>query len=484
MTDADIYLQWGIALVVAIFMFARGQFSLFHPSVVYLGFHVIVFCIRPTLVHFFEFGGMFEYMGIRPNPDEMRLALFVSSAGLIALVAGFTIAIRNAPPLKLKGHIKLTPENRRAFYIMAAIFVPLGIYSIIAGGTSERAWVLNNSTGYINDLHQVFIPITVLLILVARWKWWSYLPFLVYVFYRSSQGQTRWTIVMSLFLITLVWLWNRRRRIPPVWLLVALPLVFVLWVNISHDRGLILRYFDGSSDRTREIASDNSPTFQEKWDTADFASFDSLTFIVGVVPDHTDTYTFGTQYLQLFTEPIPRALWTNKPAGPPIEFFDLNDYGNFRGLTPSLVGDGWMSFGWLGVGITLGTAGVILGIAYSAFARNQDIAHRAFAFLICNAVIVQLFRDGGITVFKFLLFTLAPVLLWSRLSRHFALQSAIADGFEEDDFEEVDIEDDEDGEDEDFDDLPEGDEFDDEEQDLDEEPEDDGDDGDDRPFPR
>lgn len=483
MTDSDIYLQWGIALVVAIFMLARGQFTLFHPSVVYLGFHVIVFCIRPTLVHFFEFGGVFEYMGIRPSQDDLRLALYVSSAGLIAVLAGFTVAIRNAPPLRLKGRIKITPENRHAFYITAAIFVPLGAYSIIAdnrsGGMLGDAWELANSTGYINDLHQVFIPITVLLILVARWKWWSYLPFLGYVFYRASQGQTRWTIVIALFLIALVWLWDRRRRMPPVWLLVALPILFVLWVNISHDGNLFRRYFDASPDENRAIASDDSPTFQEQWDTADFATFDSVTFIVRVVPDHSGTYTFGTQFLQLFTEPIPRALWTNKPAGPPIEFFDLNDYGNFRGLAPSLVGDGWMSFGWLGVCITLGATGVVLGIAYSAFARNQDIPHKAFAFLICNAIVIQLFRDGGITVFKFLLFTLAPVLLWSRLSRRFALQTEIPDGFEEDG---------EEGNEEtcDPDELPDEDEFDDfdDEQDLDVETHEEQEDGEDRPFHR
>lgn len=476
MNDADVYLQWGIALVVAIFMAARGQLTFFHPSAVYLGFHVVVFCIRPTLVHFFGFGGVFDYMGIRPAEGDMRLALHASSAGLVVLVAGFTVATRNTPRLKLKRRIKLTPENRRAFFLTAAVFVPLGIYSIIAkghsAGTFDGAWVMANSTGYIHDLHQVFIPITILLILVARWQWWGYLPFLAYVFYRASQGQTRWTIVMSLFLITLVWLWSHRRRVPPAWFLALLPVLLVLWADFNHDSGRILRYFDRSTNEPHLVPPDDSPTFQERWDTADFAGFDSLTYIVRVVPDHSGTYTYGTQYLELLTAPVPRVLWGDKPKGPPIEFFDLNDFGNFRGLTPSLVGDGWMSFGWLGVCMTLGAVGVFLGIGFAAFVRNQEIAHRAFAFLICNAVIIQLFRDGGILVFRFLLFTLVPVLLWSHLSRRFALQTATAGGFEEDD----DEEDSKSGE------RPEDNEFEDydDEQDLEE----DWEDGEDRPFPR
>lgn len=450
MTDADIYVQWGVALAVAIFMFARGQFTLFHPSVVYLGFHIVVFCLRPTFVHFFDFNSMFEYMQIRPTRDDMSLALYASSAGLIAFVAGFTVAIRNAPPLKLKGRVKLTAEDRRAFYITAAIFVPLGIYSIVAGDLSGHVvngvWVLTGSTGYINDLQQVFIPITILLILVARWKWWSYIPFLGYVAFRATQGLARWTIVLSVFLIILVWLWDHRRRFPPLRFLIPLPFLFILFVNVSHDRNLILRYFEGSTKEDRVSVLDDTRSFQEKWDTSDFANFDFLTYIVKVVPDYSETYTFGTQYLQLFTEPIPRVLWKNKPAGPPIEFFNLNDYGNFYGMTPSLVGDGWMSFGWLGVCITLGAAGVALGIVFKLFARKQNFPRDAFAFLICNAVIVQLFRDGGITIFKFLLFTMAPVFLWSRLSSHFQAQRELVDGLDDDndegDFEIGDDEDD------------------------------------------
>ncbi|WP_207436492.1 hypothetical protein, partial [Sabulibacter ruber] len=59
----------------------------------------------------------------------------------------------------------------------------------------------------------------------------------------------------------------------------------------------------------------------------DLGNFDYLSFILWVVPKESGTYTWFTQYLQLFTEPIPRVLWPAKPIGPPVQYFSLHDFG-------------------------------------------------------------------------------------------------------------------------------------------------------------
>ena len=110
-----------------------------------------------------------------------------------------------------------------------------------------------------------------------------------------------------------------------------------------------------------------------------------------------------------------------------MKFYDLNDYGNFVGLTPSIVGDGWQSGGWTGMIVTLSFAGGMLGYGYKWFTRNQDVVHKACAFLIVNAMIIQLFRDGGISIFKFLFFSLVPLFVWQFLSNRLRLESAIGD---------------------------------------------------------
>ncbi len=430
MTDTDIYLQWAVAGIVFAFLLFRGQVSLFHPSAVYLAFHTIVFCLRPTMVHFHDFDFAFRYMELAPRSAEMVRTLHVSSVALVLFVGAFTLFSRGSVPLLFGPKRELTSTDRKAFYVTALIFGPLGLYSVIAarpkGETINGVFVMTGTSGYLNDLQNVLIPVSILFILVSRWRWWSYLPFLAYIMYRMNMGWGRWTFLLSCFLLVLVWLWDHRRRFPPWWSIAAAPLLAVLFLKLSHDRAYLQSLLTGERSVNVERA-EASRDWRDKWDTLDFANYDYLVYIVTHVPRNTRTHTYGAQYLQLFTEPIPRKLWKNKPVGAPVKFFDLNDYGDFNGLTPSIVGDGWMSGAWFGMSLTMLIIGGALGAAYRWFTHHQDVVHKACVFLIINAMIVQLFRDGGISIFKFLLFALVPLFAWHFLSTRFRMEEQVAD---------------------------------------------------------
>jgi hypothetical protein len=153
---------------------------------------------------------------------------------------------------------------------------------------------------------------------------------------------------------------------------------------------------------------------KQKYDDLDFANFDYLTYVVTMVPERTGRYTYGAQHLQLFTEPIPRKLWKGKPIGAPVGTFNLNAYGNFLGLTVSMPGDGWMSGGWIGVIITAGIAGLLLGLAHRWFwlkAQRNNIL--SLLYILGLAMIVQQYRDGGlVSIAKFLLWNWLPLAVW------------------------------------------------------------------------
>jgi hypothetical protein len=153
-----------------------------------------------------------------------------------------------------------------------------------------------------------------------------------------------------------------------------------------------------------------------RYDTPDFANFDFLTYVVSVVPSRTETYTYGGQYLQIFTEPVPRKLWPGKPVGTPIRLFNLNNYGNFLGMTPSLVGDAWMSGGWIGIVVTMTIVGGLLGGAHRWFWRHSDSAVESLFYLVGLALVPQWFRDGGISIAKFLFWNMSPLFFWVGLS--------------------------------------------------------------------
>ncbi len=105
-----------------------------------------------------------------------------------------------------------------------------------------------------------------------------------------------------------------------------------------------------------------------------------------------------------------------KPVGAPIGFFNLNSYGDFNGCTVSVVGDGWLSGGWLGVFITVGIVGSLLGIAHRWFWQNSDNNTVALFYLVGLAMLPQWYRDGGISISKFLLWNELPLVLWIGLT--------------------------------------------------------------------
>jgi hypothetical protein len=109
-------------------------------------------------------------------------------------------------------------------------------------------------------------------------------------------------------------------------------------------------------------------------------------------------------------------LWKDKPPGSTFVHFNLMAHVNFTGLTWSLPGDGWISGGWVGAIITLSIAGVLTGLAHRWFWRGSHGTIAALLYLSFLAVSPNWYRDGGVGIFKFLLWSWLPLILWRGLS--------------------------------------------------------------------
>jgi hypothetical protein len=422
MSALDLTIQWVVLVAACIFMIMRGQFTIFHPSSIYLVFHMIVFCIRPTLVQYRDFDLVWNYMKLTPTDELLRFTLWVTSASLLLFIICFSFATNARGARDMPKRMSITPEIRKAYIYMVILFAPLGAYSILgANQTHERVGdvvIMTGTTGYTNEAQNVFIPITILFIVLFKWKWWSFLPFLCFVYFRLTQGWARWTVILPFLAVVTFYCWNNRRNLPPIQWLIPVPFLLLLFNTLSFNRMYIKNLFQESEygeTIVKEIDSieDKQFGFNKQWDTTDFANYDFLAYILDKVPKETHAYTYGVQHLQLFTEPIPRKLWKNKPVGAPIKFFNLSDYGDFNGLTVSIIGDGWMTAGWIGVIINMGLAGFGLGYFYTWFIRNNNNIFKVTIFIICNSILLQLFRDGGIvSMAKFMLFTQSPIFVW------------------------------------------------------------------------
>ena len=282
------------------------------------------------------------------------------------------------------------------------------------GGTM----VMTGASGYTLEAQYMAGPLICAWLAVKRFRGPALLLLIPYLLYRGYAGMSRWTLVLVLLALALVYAWQKRLKWPPLWaILCAVPL-YLAFHAIGKNRGLVRQWWEGTPAEAAQVEPGLPALEQAKarYNSPDFANFDFLTYVVTMVPERTGTFTYGTQYLQLFTEPIPRKLWPGKPAGAPIGFFNLNAYGNFLGLTVSLVGDGWMSGGWVGLTVTMIIVGAILGCLHRWFWKHSADNMRALFYLVGLAMIIQWYRDGGISIAKFVFWNLSPLLMWLALA--------------------------------------------------------------------
>src|SRR5262249_51407645 len=149
---------------------------------------------------------------------------------------------------------------------------------------------------------------------------------------------------------TMAYCWSFRKKWLPFWSIAAALPILVLFNLLGHNRDILKAFLVGEEVRVVEstVGLSKEGHLRRQLDTQDYSNFDYLSYVVFVVPEKTGGHTYGAQYLQLFTEPIPRILWKGKPIGSPVKMINIGAYGNFVGLTVSLPGDGWISGGWIG----------------------------------------------------------------------------------------------------------------------------------------
>jgi hypothetical protein len=415
-----------IVYVAVLFVFlASGQGSVFHPAVPYLAFHGLAFVARPILVHFFGFDAIWRYMVFEPTEGEFIRTLVLTSLSLVVFV-GTSLRVGRAQIGFAAGAApEVSRKEREALLWLTILLLPIlawSIYSTREGIPGERAangiFIMTKTSGYITDAQCMLGPLLGAWLVVTRFHWLNSLPILLYIAYRSWFGWARWTILLFFLMVVVTYCWYQKKKWVPLWaLLLAVP-VLLLFNTLGHNRDILRNYLSGEEARPVEERPGMSPAEKMalRWDTQDFANFEYLTAIMAIVPKLEGPRSYGLQYLQLFTEPIPRFFWKNKPPGMPWVSINLAAHINFVGLTWSLPGDGWVSGGWIGAVITLGIAGAVAGLAHRWFWGKKNSPTAALFYLSFLAVSPNWYRDGGISIFKFVLWSWLPLILWRGLS--------------------------------------------------------------------
>jgi oligosaccharide repeat unit polymerase len=431
-------MMYMILLVHSIFVFIivtdflkTNKGGVFNPFIWVVFFHLLVFWLKPLAGEFFDFKFPYLYMEIYPSLEDKVRALLVADLWFLAMYIGLRHTFHYKPNFE---NFNITSVDKKAAKITFLIVAPLALYSTLSTFSGveidgrEGSVIMEridgvainvNSNGYMNDAKHLFVGLLVLAFGVWRFNYKTISFLAIFILIRAYQGWGRWAIVFSLISAGLMYLYCNKKMNLPKGILLPAALVFMLFNMLGQNREVVKELImNGEVTNVVEEA----PSFGEGLDNLDFANYEYLVYITSTVPEMTGTYSYGTQYLQVFTEPVPRSLWKDKPIGQPIKMFDLNDYGNFVGLTHSMPGDAWISLGWVGVFFI----SLIFSLMISKFYIFFCVDGRAYIVLLyiaASPLLSQWFRDGGVvSILKFFLFSLLPIILWkfvkSRMSNN------------------------------------------------------------------
>lgn len=395
--------------------------SIFHPITIYLLFHGLVFVVRPFFAYWLGYDNIYDVYGFVPSAETKAIVIICANLGMLAFVMA-AWRTGNVPLVFRQDASDLAHRRRliKPFLVVLALLAPIAAASLVY--VYDAAWstmrldratgiaVNTTANGWFVEAQLMFVTMAVLLAWVFRFRWWALVPLMAFVLLRAGTGG-RGPFIVAAAAALLLWLYDRKRRWFSAKSVVLVCVMTGLFYVIGQDRNYVVKALaDGGM-----VKVEQREGFME---SMDFANLEFFEYIVETVPKKTGTYGYFVSNLQVFTEPIPRKLWRDKPIGAPIKLYNLFDYGYPIGMTFSLPGEGWQQAGYLGVILWCGLWGLALGAVYARFARSrQGNFHVALYFAFLPIFIIA-FRDGLlITILRTAVFYLAPIFCWMVAAR-------------------------------------------------------------------
>lgn len=401
--------------------------SLFHPASFYLAFHGLIFVIRPLFARYYDFDFVYRLYGFQPSVDDkITVILGANLAMLVMVVATLKIAHQPVGPMPRAEFDLARRMLARPILLAVAALTPLALWAQL--GNWERrvnnfeAMVRDAATGYMvniqgngwfTDAALMMAPMAVMIVWLARYRWWGWAYFALFAFLQAGTG-TRHALVFAASATAIIYLLETGKRWFSLHAVLPVLLVGVAFNLLVIDRGSLVRTLVAEDLGADYISNQDLDPLEHM----DFANLEYFEYIVYAVPQRTGSYDYFAHMLQVVTEPIPRTLWPGKPVGSPVQFFSLWDYGQPIGMTASLPGIGWMSLGYPGIAIQALVFALIFGLLYRFLlvARVSAIGRLAYALVI--SVTILGFRDGTLlTLMRLAPFYFGPLLLALLLAR-------------------------------------------------------------------
>ena len=417
-----------VVLTCAIVLWKYGRVSALHPGPVYLLFHILVVSWRVDSV----LGGsstLFSTWGHGALPvgqDELAWAATLADVALMVMTAAWVkVAADDRRRHPIPRHDMTCDAtaallSERGIWIVGAIAAPIGVIALFYFGNTGEAGVYKVDLGDWNSSSWTMVTQSwtglVLLSLIYYYGFRKVLmvPMGCYLLVMAVQGFDRFRVILPLLYLLFVWLSRTGRKWPPLWMAGAAFGVLLLFFPMKTIGNMVQRGqpISDIADVTSNIVSDvTSGRADDQLILDEFASTMSLV-------DNSHRYFYGTLYYPLLTVAIPKQWWGDKPA---VNWYMREISTPSRpmaraGMVPTLLGESYANFGITGIIIVTFMSAYYLGRFYFTAMRSSYVSVYRFSYIMVACTLIQVFRDGLISLFMFTLVNMSPLVVIAVLS--------------------------------------------------------------------
>ena len=405
-------LSFWVLCALALLVFAR--LSATHPATIYLAFHGWFISARALAI----LNGaptLFSWPGATAvSHAEISRAVLLADAALLTMTCGWILAAHRATKLDFVYRSRTRPRalDPEIVHWITAVAIPVGcvatlIWSRLPGVAPHqlfREWADSNWP----VIAQTWVGLSLLaLIYLHGFRMGLLLPMAGYLALVVYQGNFRFRLLIPMILLAQVYLDREERRWPRlsgIAVLVACGLLFFPLKRIGQQLQAGEHVDAIWQTAQGEIAGVIHGTHPDEMILDEFASALSL------ADQHGKLY-LGSTYSGLLTVAVPRQLWPEKPGLADFEK-DISTPSRpmaANGMVVTMLGEFYLNFSYLGIVLIPFVLAYVLGAWFNAAYRRQYLTIGRFAYLLVACNLIEVYRDGLISLFVFTVINMMPL---------------------------------------------------------------------------
>lgn len=413
----SLVIDLSVFLLCTSFLWRYGKLSAYHPATIYLVFHFLIFTVRLFAINsgaalFLSNSSYF----LGTENHEISRAAFWADMGFLAMTLAWLVEAQKNEDDFVQTEQGILIDGK-VLNIILFVTIPLGIWGIFSQqyipmlGKSEHDFGDWERSSYLSNT-QNFVVLSMMALIFKHGFKKTYLSIvLIFLLILALQGYHRYRVIVPMIFLGSLYLYrNQQKWMPKRYWLIGI-FSFLLFLPLKYigklvQEGATMEDFSDFFTEYQEVSGDGS--------NADLAFLDMYAVSMTLV-DEAGSYYYGKTFFPILVSPIPRNFWIEKPSlmqwtlDISVPERDISKLG----AVCSIYGEAYANFGYFGILLIPFLFARFTARCYFKVLRSPPDSAFVFLYFLLISVLVQVYRDGLVSVFTFIvIYNIPCFLIW------------------------------------------------------------------------